>query len=435
MRILLLFSLCLLWCDLQAFDPDRTFVYDSEAEVFVAPAPPDPIYLSGGTLIDGTGSPARSNVGLLLRHGRIESVRASDVPGDARVIDATGMWILPGMFDMHAHITFHWPSGAHAEDDILNATRAERYLESYQSIGVTTVRDVASKHRIGYSLKRSQRMGFIGGARLYVSGPGITVTGGHPTELRPNEPAAYAIEADGATMMRKSVRAAVRDGADFIKVLPPYTEDEIAAVVSEAGYWKLRVTAHVGGDQDLMSATPRRAVSAGFDGIEHLYSLGPEDAVEELLEEISDRNIYLTPTVGHHMRQLGRMDDVRRAWMKENINYTPESVLSLLQRAHEQGIKIAVGTDSNAVHMRVIGDLYLEELNGLMSGGLSAMEVIMAASLNAAEAMGISDELGSVTEGKMADMILVENNPLLGLEALVVPALVIQDGKIVHEKR
>jgi imidazolonepropionase-like amidohydrolase len=390
--------------------------------------------LSGGMIIDGTGSPARSNPGVLLEHGRIKSIGPSEVPRDALVIDASGKWILPGMFDMHAHITFHWPSGAHAEDDLINATRAERFLERYQSIGVTSVRDVASKHQIGYSLKRAQRMGFIGGARLYVSGPGITVTGGHPNELRPNLPAAYAVEADGPFKMRQSVRAAVRDGADFIKVLPPYTEEEIATIVDEASYWKLRVTAHVGGELDLLSDTPRRAVAAGVNGLEHLYSLGPEDTVDELLNQIKRQNIYVTPTVGHHMRQLGRMDAAGRAWMEKNINYTPDSVMELLRRAHEKGIRLVVGTDSNAVHMRSIGDLYLEELRGMMSGGLSEMDVIMAATINAAEAMGLSDEFGSVTEGKAADLIVVDHDPLKNPAALVVPALVIQSGKIVSKR-
>ena len=129
-----------------------------------------PLYLQGGTLIDGAGSPPRPNPGILITDGRFAAVGGvASVPADAVRLDASGKWIAPGLFDLHAHITFHLAGARDLEDDVLNAIRSERFLERYQQIGVTTVRDVASRYQVGYSLKRAQRTGLMGGARFYTS--------------------------------------------------------------------------------------------------------------------------------------------------------------------------------------------------------------------------------------------------------------------------
>ncbi len=396
------------------------------AAIAVAQAP---LFIEGGTLIDGSGAEPRPNPGILLSNGVVESV-GGQPPAGVQRISAQGQWILPGMFDLHAHITFKLAGARDLEDDVVNAVRSERFLEAYQRIGVTTVRDVASRYHVGYSLKRAQRDGLAGGARFYVSGPLITTTAGHATEFQPLAPPVFAVEADGPWEFRKRVREAVKLGVDLIKLTPPYTREELAAAVDEAHYWKLRVTAHVGGAQDFHQFSGRLAVEAGVDSVEHLYPYGGPEVVKELAR----KGIYVVPTMGYHLRELAGEYTYKADWLEANLGHTLEGMMELFRQMRESGAKFGVGTDSNAKDLDTIDALYLQELEGLKTGGLSPMQVIQSATLHSAEAMGLGDKAGSLAAGKWADVVVVRQDPLADLGSLVRPRLVIQNGKIVHQR-
>ena len=298
---------------------DLTFLYSSEVSHFAKDEQVGPIFIEGGTLIDGTGALPRENTGILITNGLFEQVGASSISADTVRINATGKWILPGLFDLHAHLTFYLPGGFNTEDDVLTALRAERFLEHYQRIGVTTVCDVASRDNVGFTLKRGQRMGLMNGARLYVSGPGITVTGGHPTEFQPYQESHYAVEGDGPWEMRKLVRDAVKKGADFIKVFPPLTLEEYQAVVDEAHSWKIRVTSHAGGIQDLSNTSALRSVDAGVDSIHHLHPYGKNS--DKIFSKMAGKNIHVVPTIGYHLREVQGSEHIRGSWMEDNIGH------------------------------------------------------------------------------------------------------------------
>lgn len=408
---------------------DLTFLYSGDAAQFVDLKSLDgSLFINGGTLIDGTGTSPRGNPGLLLQGGRIQYV--GDAPPDAKVVDADGKWIVPGLFDLHTHLTFYLPGGFHAEDDVLNALRALKFLEHYQRIGVTTVFDVASRNNVGFSLKRGQRMGFVGGAKLFVSGPGITVSGGHPTEFQPYDESAFAVEGDGPWEMRRLVREAVKKGADFIKVLPPLTQEELDAVVDEAYTWKVRVTSHVGGIQDLSRTSASRSVNAGVDSVHHLYPYSESDPA--LFRRMAEDDIYVIPTIAYHLKEVSGDAHISNLWLERNIGHDREGVLSTFAAMRDVGMKFGVGTESNPLVMLRIGEIYAAELSALEQNGLDPTEVIRAATLHSAEAMGLGSEGGSIESGKWADILILGENPLNDVSALVRPEIVIQAGKVVH---
>ncbi len=199
-------------------------------------------------------------------------------------------------------------------------------------------------------------------------------------------------------------------------------------MVDEAHYWKLRVTAHVGGAQDLHQVSGRLAVEAGVDSVEHLYPYGGAEVVKELAR----KGIYVIPTMGYHLRELAGEYTYKADWLEANLGHTRDGMMELFRQMRESGVKFGVGTDSNAKDLDTIGALYLQELQGLSTGGLTPMQVIQSATLHAAEAMGLGAEAGSIASGKRADVILVRQDPLADIGALVRPGLVIQNGEIVH---
>lgn len=390
-----------------------------------------PYWITGGTLIDGTGAEPRPNPGIFINEGNIVSLgETGSLPADTREINADGKWVLPGLFDLHAHITFKLAGARDLEDDVINAFRSERFLERYQEIGVTVIRDVASRYHVGYSLKRAQRDGLIGGARIYVSGPLITTTGGHATEFQPLIPPIWAVEADGPWEFRKRVREAAKLGADLIKTTTPYTLEELSAAVEEAHLWKLRLTAHLGGAQDPYHTSGRIAVDAGVDSMEHLYPFGDDDVYRDMVKN----NINLVPTIGYHLRELAGQYTYDAAYLEKYLGHTYEGMVERFRRMHELGVKFAIGTDSNAKDLPTIDKVYLQELEGFTLGGLTHMEIIQGATLIGAETMGLEADAGSIEAGKWGDVILLDSDPLESLEAMVKPWLVIQNGRVVFQR-
>lgn len=409
--------------------------------------------LVNAQVIDGTGA-APFAAAVLVTDGRIAQVgdpTAFDIAPDTPRIDLTGATLMPGFIDTHVHI---WadPDPA-APPDRLSAIpvrdvayfQARKLLFSVENArktlesGFTTIRDLMSPDDLIFPLRDAIAAGEFPGPRILASGRCITLTGGHGMETwYPN----MGIAADGPHEVFKAVRTMITAGADCIKFMsgtraalsPPYrgrqghTTEEMLPGVEEAHRAGLRVAVHA----QYSTEGIKNAIRAGVDSIEHG---APTD--DEALMMMRDRGTFLCPTLAVYpndparleARLSGALPDVARL-VRQQIEVIP----FMIQRAKELGVKIALGTDAGMPLVWHGGNAV--EFEWLVSYGLTPMEAIVAGTRNAAENVGLLDQIGTVEAGKIADLVAFYGDPLADVRLLNQPdhvRLVMQGGKVVKE--
>jgi imidazolonepropionase-like amidohydrolase len=390
-------------------------------------------------VIDGTGAPPVERAAVRAENGRIaEIVEARRAP-PAGAVDAGGRTLLPGLIDAHAHVSsdvsrspgFGPPPPLHGEPPrprelgyYVLAKAARAMLEA----GVTTVRDVGSYDDEAIVLREAVRLGLVDGPRILSCARIISATspGGaiFKTMYR---------EADGAGEMRKAVREQLRRGADFIKLMSTgarsvlaedpepaqMTREELHAAVDEAHRLGVRVAAHVEG-----LGGARLAVAEGVDTIEHGLSLHREPS---LLEAMAQRGIVLVPTLSTFHDLAERFTDSFAPVLVEQAKRQREEAYATLLAAREAGVTLAMGHDSGPPGDNAV------ELVRMVAGGLSAMEGIVAATQGSARALGL-DDVGVIRPGAVADLLVVDGDPLDDVRVLRGPErvwLVVKDGRAV----
>ena len=382
----------------------------------------------GGTLIDGSGKGTISDSTVLVGDdGRITSAgpRASVViPENANRVDATGMTVMPGLIDCHDHLasfTYDLLSRwGMTEPRSTRTVRIARVIEDTLQSGYTTIRDCGW---LDAGFKAAVNEGLITGPRLLVAagplGPTHSVQdrptfSGHRRYSMPDPNIPYGV-ADGADEIRAVVRENARVGADLIKVFQTgfgrathlgtdacYELEELKALVDESHAQGRRVACHAVGGPGL-----RTAVEAGVDSIEHGCYL---DLDPDLLRMMADKNITLVPTLtvfAHHSAEGNPVAQVEAREFREHH-------IETVQQAMKFGVRVVAGTDAggwfhgnNAV-----------ELDMLVDAGMTPMEVIVAGTGEAAACCGIDGEVGVLGEGKMADLLVVDGNPLQDITVL-----------------
>ena len=384
----------------------------------------------GATLIDGTGRDPVRNATVLIENGRIISVgedRTIGVPDGAEVIDAQGRTLLPGMIDCHVHMMSGGVDLARelATPPSLALLQCIPRLRSTLEAGFTTVRD-AGGAPLGLKLAIDQ--GIVPGPRMQVSVTALSQTGGHGDPFThscillaipmPDVPAGVV---DGVEPMRQRVREVLRAGADWIKIctsggvlsqtdvpsLPQYSQAEIEIAVVEARAANKRCMAHALDTQGI-----KNAIAAGVRSIEHGVWLD-----DEAIELMRARDMYLVPTLMapiQVLRQSDRSGASRTGWDATRAEAMIEDHAGSFRRAYQAGVKIAMGTDSGVgPHGQ-----NAEELSVMVDHGMSPMDAIVAATSRAAALLGLQDRLGSVEAGKIADLVLVDGNPLDQIDIL-----------------
>ncbi|RCG28388.1 amidohydrolase family protein [Sphaerisporangium album] len=360
---------------------------------------------------------------LILAAGPRERVEALAPPGTPRHDFPDGT-ILPGLINCHVHLVFDASMEAMTnvqETDDLTlflgmADRARRLLDS----GVTTVRDLGDRGGLALRLRDAVSQGLLRGPRVLASGPPLTVPGGHCWYL--------GGEVDGVAAIREAVRRHASDGVDLIKMMvtggqttkggagmseSQFTTEEVRAAVEEAHALGLRVAAHAHGTEGIASA-----VAAGVDTIEHCTWLTGDayDPREDVAALIAAEGVHVCPTTSPGWRAMARWIGEERAALLQ----------SRLPWMRDRGVRLVMGTDAGlpgSVFDDFAGSFSLyEEL------GFSPARIIEMATADAAEALGIAAETGRIADGLRADLLVVDGDPLAGVEALRRPRLVVKGG-------
>jgi len=408
--------------------------------LIAAPAPAQGrLWLTGARLFDGTGAAVREGAAVLVEDGIIRHVgdASQPCPEDARQLDVEQRTLMPGLIDAHTHTAGRIPQVLRGAEAVLPGTPAhflQAELRDYLRHGVTTIRVTGSQGLTPQEARQAMRYGAFRGPRLLTCGKIISATapGGrfYGDMYR---------EADGPDDVRRAAREQIRAGADFIKVMTTgarsnemedpdplqLTEAELAAVTDEAHRLGFRVAAHAEG-LDGCSA----AIRHGADTIEHGMYLHQRP---DLLEAMAAAGQVLVPTLSGYYWMAGLGDAVDPAGAEPRPEMPPMLIdlahrnldegAASMRAARQAGVKIALGSD-----MSLETGLEIERM---VHHGLTAAEALTAATGTAAEALGLDQHIGTVETGKLADLVIVDGDPVREPRLLADPGriwLVLQLG-------
>ncbi|HXF35653.1 MAG TPA: amidohydrolase family protein [Actinomycetota bacterium] len=387
-------------------------------------------YIRGATLFDGRS--VRTKAGVLVSDGTVAWVGPhARAPREARAaheVEGAGKTLTPGLIDCHVHLCFEgladWEGEARGLTEARAALKAVRNLARHLERGVTTVRDLGGIGSVACEVAGAVEEGLAAGPRVVASGQAITITGGHGHTT-------FALQVDGPDDVRRAVREQIRSGARSIKLVATggvltrgigvdftaFTDEELWAGIDEAHKWGFPAAAHAIGAGGIL-----QAVRAGIDSVEHGSQITAEAA--RLMRE---RGTFHVPTISAIRGILDHAEEVP-AFAVEKAAAIAEEARDAFRRALRAGVRHACGTDAGTP-FNPHGSAPLEVVR-MVEWGMTPLRALQAATANAAELLRVP-EVGTVEEGKAADLVLYDADPLEEIEAVLKPALVMKSGEVV----
>jgi imidazolonepropionase-like amidohydrolase len=422
-----------------------------DAAATAAPAPAAPTIIHAGELLETPGKPPLEHASLVIVDGKVKAViagfvepQAVGLPAGAKVIDLSTMFVMPGFIDLHVHL-----AGLGMNDRSLR--KSDEYLtlvaaknaETTLMAGFTTVRDLGSNGYTVLALRDAIKDGVTPGPKILASGDPISPTDGHGDNHGYREEIMAALPSrgvcDGADDCRRAVRAAVKRGADVIKVMASggtldesdaptgqqFTDDELKAIADTAHMLGRKVTAHAHGKGAIDAC-----IRAGFDSIEHGMW-----ADEETLRTMKAKGVWLIPTVWPIDYVGDTPEKVRNGPMKNLPEVSLNKLIALgsqpkklVRQAHAIGVRIALGTDAGVYPHGQNAHEFIEYVDA----GMSPMQALVAGTSDAAEAGGVKG-VGKLEPGMAADVVALPASPLKDINAVLDVPFVMRDGVLFKE--
>jgi imidazolonepropionase-like amidohydrolase len=396
------------------------------AALTAAGATAAPIYIHAGRLIAVPGQAVRGPSTIVVDQGRIVAVQdghVSPAEADASVVDLKDKTVLPGLIDSHVHLS----SDRGGEQALLASVRDDHPLQAYEAqlngmktlrAGFTTVRNLGDDS-VTLALREAIKRGWVQGPRIIDAAQSISTTGGHMDgrgslndEMVAHLPNPENL-CDSVESCRRVVRRQIDRGADVIKfattggvnsgtgLATRMYEDEAKALVDTAHAYGRKVAVHAHGADGI-----KLAVRAGADSIEHGTVMD-----DEIIKLMKARGTYYVPTlstVNGYLERLAKDPNAYTGAVKQQIEWRIGITGQSLLKAYPAGVKIAYGTDAGvSKHGR-----NADEFELLVKFGMPPVEALKAATVNAADLLGLSSEVGSIEPGKSADLIAVAGDPL-----------------------
>ncbi len=388
--------------------------------------------IRNGTLTDGSGRPAVENDAIVLQGDRIRSV--GSVPPDINVedlenvatVDASGKWIMPGLIDGHCHLSFGQPAmpginmARGTVSSEFSTLRAARNAQTVLRSGVTSVCVPGGTWFIDVAVREAVNAGIIEGPRVYCAGRFIVTYG----SIADNEPSWVGTPehvngklCNNVMDMVTEVRRQTKHGVDFIKMadstwgdIQTISKEELKAVADEAHRRNARITIHSRGAE-----STRAAAQAGFDWILHA-----DLATEADLDAVAEAGVRIMPTLTflEHASEYGR-EFGRSEREVDQMKYNLEGGANVLQRSRELGLKVLCGTDSGNSPVMPYGELHANEPGIMVKyGDYTPLEAISACTRDNAFVVGLEDDLGVIESGKLADILVLNKDPVADISVL-----------------
>ena len=406
------------------------------------PALADTTLIHAGSVVTDAASEPSGPATITVTDGRIVSIEDGfqPTPEGATMVHLPDKTVLPGLIDLHVHLTGD-PGGDFwkeaVEPDEWGAVVGAKNARLTALAGFTTVREAGSAQHTGFSLRRGTEEGMIPGPRIVAAGPALAIVGGHGdvTGFRPeiNRLLSSGYTCTGAVECAEKVRRASQNGADWIKITATggvlsqqgrgleahFSTEEMASIAETAHSLGLKVMAHAHGARGVEQAS-----EAGIDTIEHGTYLD-----EGAIEAMKENGTVLVPTLMAFQGVTERLGTGTYTPVVEaKIRAVAEVAKVFMGKAHREGVKIAFGTDAGVFdHGRNAGEFRL-----MMGQGMSSREAFAAATTNAAQVLEMEGEIGRLAPGYSADIIAVDGNPLEDATVLEQVDWVMVRGRVIE---